>query len=504
EGHIAADDLLWSETTGAWQPASSFPALFAAAPAPPRVVAAGAAAPAPGVRRRTNPLLWAAGLSLAVLAIAAIAILIWNPGDLLGRGGSAATPEAGAAPVGLTTWQDPPGRVVPLATGGSLLIPEGSLPEEATVTASLAALPLLPEGYAAIGPVYEISVDVPPEGPVAVRLPIPEGASDASELVILRVLDIGWAECLDTRVAGGELSAYTSAFSRFAVVQRPGTRPVQLAGEPELVPGERSTYIAVRDIDLSPPGSRLRAMWVVSGPLTLVSESDDGAIVQAASTPGEAFLEYYCMDAAQGVRWYGALPVRVAADSDRLAGGFVVSAVAQTALVNPGDTVNITAAVHGAFVPPIRWEWEYGAEQAGGRTTTGEGVSELSLPPTYYLAGREVYRIATVWATDASGRRAVGQALVLVVPDALRITLEGKSLLIWGGAPLDEIYRASATDGRRLYRWTWNNLPGIQEGSSDTEDRESARYVRFSEPGEHRVQVTVQDESGATATATLA
>jgi len=506
-GQIAPTDLIWSDASGAWQPASGYAALFpatpsqGAAPEPPVPGQPAASPPQAGKRGRRWLLV---GAALALLALGATALWIWRAGGLPSGDGGARASETVALTVESTPWQDPPGRLVPLATGGALFVPDGSLAPDVTISAAIAPVPLLPEGYDAIGPVYDITLSAQPEGPVTVRLPIPQGEVNAEGLVILRVLDIGYAECLETHVSGGELVAYTSAFSRFTVTRPRGARPVNLAGPPELVPGERGTFFAVRDAALSPPGSRLRALWDFSGPLTVISESDDGAVVRAGAEPGDGFVEYYCTDAAQGMRWYGALPLRVVAASERLAGGFVVSAVAQAALVNPGEAVNVSAELHGDYTPPIQWEWSTGGSAPGGRTTTGVDVSQLNLPPLYYEARFEPVRVVTVRATDAQGRTATGECGFLVMPDALQVRLEGPNLLIFQGEPLLEAYTATATAGRTRYRWSWSILPGLDDaGGSDKPDPHDGRYVRFGEPGGYRVRATVEDESGATASATM-
>ncbi|MHB1319848.1 MAG: DUF4339 domain-containing protein, partial [Anaerolineae bacterium] len=314
DGHIAATDLLWSDSTGTWQPASTFPDLFTAppppvvSPAPPPPVPSTAVTPlspaslpvaAPGLAQfpsvpRTRPRwLPIAGVALALLAVAVVAVLLTRDG----RGQDRATDRGFAIDEGLAPVlaeavpvmvPNTPGESVALEAGGSLFFPEGTLPAGTVVTSYLAEPPVMPEGATAVGDTREIIVDPLPPSPVLLRLPIPEGVADPSRLAILRVHDSGYSEFLMTEVQGSDLVAYTPGFSRFTIAELAGISPVTLIGRSTLIPGERAAYYAARDPVISPPGSRLRALWTVDDAVTLVSSNADGATIPAGAAPGGA------------------------------------------------------------------------------------------------------------------------------------------------------------------------------------------------------------------------
>lgn len=503
DGHIAATDQLWNESTGVWQPASSFPELFPATPPPPTVSPAApppVVTPAPirvqaPVRRLPK---WIIPGVLVVLVSAAVVTFV------LTRVGEGTSP-AESVQTAETMFVDIPGRTIPLDVGGSLFVPDGALPDSATVQATYTEAPAMPEGVTALGPTLEISVEPLPVLPVQVRLPLPAGSlpPDGS-LAILRSLDLGYTELLMAEVQDDELVAYTSAFSRFTIVGVAGISPVTLNGQTALIPGQRETYLATRDLKTSPPGSRMQAFWSAEGHATLISENVDGATVEAADTEGTALISYLCVDTSQGMRWYGALPVRVTATLERPAEAFIVSAVTDSPTVNPGDAVEVTASVHGDFEPPIHWEWEATPDIRPAAQDTGPGVATLTLPPLRFEQGTDPHRSLVVRATDARGRQRFDVLSLFVVPDALQVSLSGPSLITWDGTLTYGEYTATATEGLDRYQFSWLRLPGDVANRSDRPGASASWAVNFPEPGDYRLRVTVEDDRNRKATTAYA
>ena len=110
--------------------------------------------------------------------------------------------------------------IVSIATGGSIEIPEGALPEWDEVIVETIDIPILPDDVVPLGIAYLIRSSTELTKPVILRLPIPDGAQDISSLVIVRVTDDGISSILRSSIEGNEVVAQTPGFSTFIVAEK--------------------------------------------------------------------------------------------------------------------------------------------------------------------------------------------------------------------------------------------------------------------------------------------
>ncbi len=390
---------------------------------------------------------------------------------------------ATAAPIALAV----PGTAIAISTGGSLIVPEGALPVDAKVSAMATQVPPLPDDVKPVGDAFSLTASAQPSQPVILRLPIPAGAADPASLVVIRVESDGAATFLMTEVDGSELVAATPGFSTFAIGELLPDQQVRLAGDADMIPGEREVFcprfetnLIVRD-----------AQWRVSGNFTLVFESATSAIVQAGGEPGYGMLNYEFVDLTHGRRWVGSRVL----SSYSGAGKFKVSLITRTPLAYAGEDVLFTASAYGEYEGPITWNWDFGNGTTGEKTTDA-AVRNLELPLTRYEAMQEQpLRRATLTARDAKNREAKAGISVLVRERAFEVVLEGPQVLTWQAGGVSAAYAAAVSGGQGQAQYTWRLLAGVPSIVPYGEAAEQS--FTFPEPGDYRLEVAAADEATA-------
>lgn len=397
------------------------------------------------------------------------------------------------APTAAPTAPAVSGNAIAISTGGSLIVPEGALPQDAQVRALATQMPPLPDDVKPVGDAFSLTASAQPAQPVILRLPIPAGAADPASLVVIRVESDGAATFLMTEVDGSELVAATPGFSTFVIGELLPEQKVRLGGNADMIPGEREVFfpalvtnLIVRD-----------AQWRVSGNFTLVYESATSAIVQAGSEPGNGVVTYEFVDLAHGRRWVGSRVLSSRPD----AGKFKVRLITRTPLAYAGEDVQFTASAYGQFEGPITWSWDFG-NGVQGEQTTDAAVRNLELPLTRYEAMKEQpLRRATLTARDAENREAKAGISVLVRERAFEVVLEGPQVLTWQEGGVSAAYAASVSGAQGQYQYTWRL--GADNPSIVTHGKAVAQRFKFPEPGDYRLEVVAADEAMAEARAFL-
>ncbi len=387
---------------------------------------------------------------------------------------------------------DTPGTIVALGPGGSVLIPEGALPADARITATVTHLPILPDGVQAAGAALSITASAEPSQPVTLRLPVPVGVADPASLAILRVEADGAAAFLMTRVENNELVAETDGFSTFAPVEVPENLVAEAHGRPYLLVGEESTYF----LKLSKPKALVLNSWAVDGMATLVDQNNWSASILAGPAPGPATIHFSFYYPAADAKWLGWYRIRVfdaAFDSEVRVG---VLALPPVALIGR-EKVRVIASAYGDVEPPIVWRWKFD-EGGQGEVETGAGITELELPDSAYPSPDQpgVYHL-TVVATDARGRSATGWGgyeLRKIAP--LLLQLEGPTRLRWIAPRINQTYTAGTSGGEPPYAYTFRLVPGPETARAGSGTGEDSVTLWFDQPGEYRLEVTVVDGRG--------
>ncbi len=395
-----------------------------------------------------------------------------------------------------------PGQTIPLQTGGSVFVPEGALAEGVLVQAQRTEMPLLPDDVEPLGQAVEITADAQPAEPVLLRLPIPEGADNPADLVIVRVEPDGATTFLMTEVDGEHLMAYTPGFSVYLVGQFLSAKPVFVAGNNDLLMGQPATYY----IYPMAPRSAQSATWRVAGDATILSQSDNTLTLQAASHAGRASIEYHAIDLDRGVHWYGKKDLLIRGNAILLGGPYVVSLVTENPVLYADEQAHIRADVHGAFQPPITWTWDYGDGTVGSATGQGDATL-LDLPPKLYAPQDHPYSVA-VTAKDSQGVEATGHLLIRALEQPLAVRLEGAQDVAWVAPGVLAGYEAAASGGTPAYHYDWTFWPGGEarqdaQFASEALSALSREMYAFAEPGEYLIVVVAGDSQANTARAAL-
>jgi hypothetical protein len=366
-------------------------------------------------------------------------------------------------------------RVVPLPSGGSLIVPAGALPPEAEVNVELTCTPLLPElmdDVQAVGEAFAIHATEQPSRSVLLRLPVPAEAADPVRLVVIRVEPDGTTTFLMTVVKDTELVAAAPGFGTFVIGQLLYDDRVTLAGPANLVPGELATFRPLSNLPLSVqgaarpdkkhggfvhsylPSSIHSATWTLKGGITPVYEDTYAAQVHASAKPSWGEISYEFVDLAYGRRWYGVKSVQIASGPEAYAGQpFKVSLSTLTPVIYAGQEVKVVAALQGAFEPPITWSWDFGDGDAGGPVKTDENTGFYALPAKRY-ADQDLPQDHEVQVTaqDSRGREVQESIRVRVVGEPkYRVALEGPQRLAWINPGVAATYTARASGGKPPY-----------------------------------------------------
>lgn len=391
-----------------------------------------------------------------------------------------------AAPTAAPTTLTVPGIAIAISTGGSLIVPEGALPKDAKVSAMATQMPPLPDDVKPVGDAFSLTASSQPSQPVILRLPIPAGAADPSSLVVIRVESDGAATFLMTEVDGSELVAATPGFSTFVIGELLPGQKVSLIGDVYLTPGQRAAFFP----RLEPEVNVRDAKWSVSGNFTLVFESATSAIVQAGK-PGDGLLTYEFLDLARGRRWVGSHMLSSAPGASE----FEVSLITHTPLTYAGEDVTFAASAYGEFEGPITWSWDFGNGEQGEQTT-GAAVRNLELPLTRYTCSQDLgysLYIAKLTARDAMNREAGGGLYVYVLRRSFQVALDGPQILAWQEGGVSAAYAATIHGGVSPYKYTWS-LPAAKPSTESRTDNAQQQFT-FSEPGDYRLEVDVDDDA---------
>jgi hypothetical protein len=407
-----------------------------------------------------------------------------------------ANPTAFPAPVS--------GATIPLDSGGSLVLPEGALPLGAEVNVTAACPPLLPDGVQAVGEAFAIRSTAQPSRPALLRLPVPDGVTDPSNLVIIRVEPNGATTFLMTSVAGKYLEATTPGFSTFTIGRIQDGAMVALVGVADLVSGERGTF----SIRSDPPLSIRDATWATLGGVSLVNESATAAVLRASGQGNSGEISCEFVDLAHGRRWYVHRSVKLSSAAEAyVREPFKVSLVSLTPVIYAGQEVTIEAEVLGTYQAPITWRWDFGDSASGGPVTTDENMTRYTLPSKRY-AGSDQPQDYTVKVTakDATGREVQGSTSVRVlIAPGYSMTVEGPLRLAWKDPYVLASHTARASGELSLYYYVWAQLPGSRV--TTWHGFTSTQVLTITEPGEHRLVVRaigdLKDQKNTTAIAVL-
>jgi len=384
------------------------------------------------------------------------------------------------------------GNTIAISTGGSIIIPEGALPKGTEVEVMATHMPTLPDDVKAVGDAILITAAAQPTEPVTLRLPIPEGAANPSELAIVRVEGDGTTTFLMTRAEGNELVAETPGFSAFARVRIPSALPLKLRGKERLLPGELHTYL----LDHPDPEARVSTSWVASGRGTLVSQGDTAATIRAGDEEGSVNLICSCSEQPTGRNWWGSIRIRVV-DPGVSPDKFSVSVIARPAVAYIGkDTVRVAAAVHGNYQTPLTWTWELENGAKGGPVTTPAGTTEFELPAAD-LPGLDQpgTHVLSVWARDFQDRVYAGLGQYVLKVEPLSLAVDGPHYVDRPGAY--EAYTALCGGGAPPYVYSFVLFPGPKR-RVDSGNTPTATFL-FDQPGAHRLEVTCRDNEGTMA-----
>ena len=382
---------------------------------------------------------------------------------------------------------------VPLPPGGTRGGPPGALPPDAQIRTSLAKTPLLPDDVESVGDALAISATVQPVVPVALRLAVPAGVTDPTDLVIVRVEPNGSTTFLMSDVADNEVIAATPGFSTFLTARVPADQGVDLIGDAQLRQGEQSVYYIAGSVRteegvLSVPRLQGTVWRILGSRATLVYTSDNAAIVQAGDREGFEILCSETIDYAHGRRWVGCRTLYVTGGAADKTPKLTVNT--WTPVVAAREPLRITAGLYGAFQTPIIWEWDFGDGTTGRLTDSND--TRLELPSKRYTT-RDLPRkfSVTVTATDANGVVASGGLDIRVTDAPFRVALAGPQVLAWQEGGVTATYIALAADGETPYEYAWQ-LPGGQPSSLAYTDAPDHWFI-FPEPGGFRLEVVAHD-----------
>lgn len=373
-------------------------------------------------------------------------------------------------------------RVISLPNGGVLVIPAEASQTIKDIETWLTCLPLMPRRVEPMGQAVHIYAETSPSQPATLRLPLPPDASDPYSLTIIRVEPNGHTTFLVTKIDNEELVAATPGFGTF-VIGRLLEQKVSLIGADKLMAGQRQGFypLAVSPLLVE------EMAWSATGALSIVSEDDRGALVQAATIPQWGTVTCQFVDRITGRHWYGHRQVQIISPAQvKSEEPFFILLNKMPAVGHAGEVIQFSADVHGQFAPPLIWSWDFGDGESGGPVTEN-GATTYALPPKQYAKADSVNEYTVkVTATDAQNRTVSRQITMRVyAKPTIELALVGPQRLGWVRPGVSAAYTASASGGTPPYNYVWLANPG--EHFAEEIGATSAQMFTLTEPGEHEV-----------------
>jgi len=436
---------------------------------------------------------WAARLlkkrmssALASLLLIGMVAMACGPGGATPTRVPTAAPTRTPMPAPNATPTEGPTRIIPLPAGGSLEVPKGALPRSAQVLVRLTCMPLLSDGVEAIGDAVAItSTDVPSRA-LFLRLPAPEGATDPSRFVFIRVEPDGTTTFLMTWLRGKDLVAWTPGFGTFVAARLKSYSGPSLSGPAILVPGEVGTYATLSDWPLQMRDE----IWSATAGTQLIRQGMQSGAVVALDLPDWGEIRHSFLETWAGVRWFGARNPSIMPGPEGYAGQpFKVSLSTLTPVTYAGRDVRIGATLHGAFEGPVTWSWVFGDGESGGPVTTEKDLAVYELPAKRYDAQGLVadYEVK-VTAKDARGLEVLSSATIRVFLREFPylLTLEGPLRLPWTGMGASATYTATAIGGKPPHSYELTLFPDDAQHALGTGEALAQDFL-FDQPGEYRI-----------------
>lgn len=409
------------------------------------------------------------------------------------------------------------GETIPLEMGASVFIPEGALPVGTAIDAQVSeVIPLLPEGFNPVGDALILTADAQPQTPVLLRMPIPAGVTDPTNLMIVRIESDGRTTFLMADVDGSDLVAFTPGFSKFCAVELVSGflrewRP-SIFGIPNLLPGQSGTFHLMN----VKPGTMVNSQWTVTGDATIQHQDDVSVTITAGQSGGTAIVSYVGIDLDQGIRFSGSRRVIMMSPAllNTLEGhreGFQVAITSNKPKVFEGESLDVMVSFHGHYRLPVLWSYEVNKCLAQVEMISSDHQPvplSIDCPPGRY----EIF----VWAEYMKLEDDfINNGMLLrfdVFAKPLLVQLLGPTELDMGQHNISAVYTAQASGGNPdqgeaqnpRYDFSWRVLPGgdwVNYGLSDLSVTD--QEFTFDQPGDYRVEVLVKNQDGQEARATL-
>lgn len=409
------------------------------------------------------------------------------------------------------------GETIPLEMGASLFVPEGALPVGTVIDVQLSeVIPLLPEGFNQVGDALILTADAQPQTPVLLRMPIPAGVIDPTNLMIVRVEPDGTTTFLMTDVDGGDLVAFTPGFSKFCAVELVGLfmrdwKPI-LFGNPNLLPGQSGTFYLMN----VHPHIIFNSQWALRGDAVIQHHDDQSVTITAGQTGGTVFLSYVGIDLKHGIRFYSSRMISIMSqellernkDSRE---GFRIAITSNKPKVFEGESLDVLISFHGHYRLPVLWSYELSrCHEKVDVISSNHQPIQLSFDcPVgnyeFYIFA-EYLQTENVFIKTGSGHR------FEVYTKPLMVQLVGPTELTLGDQNKTAVFTAEASGGiprqgeaqNPLYDFSWRVLPGgewVQYGLSELTITD--QEFSFNQPGDYRVEVLVKNQDGHEARAIL-
>lgn len=393
---------------------------------------------------------------------------------------------------------------VQFAGGGGVMLPEGSIADDAAITATSVTAPGLPDDLEPLAGTMNVEAAEQPSRPIEIRLPVPVG-ENPDDLTIYRYEDDGTLTLLGTTLDGTELVAGAPGFSRFGIARNPGIR-ISISGPRILDLGAVGFYRLLRlsaGFDVWTFGAENIAVY---GPLTIdeILRWNDGSTVTVKAMNTEGFgtianeFSYYVTernvipDNSVNRIFRGFASVNVSVQD--LAGAPTESAVRISAdsvlyLGQAEEPGAIFARVENADPSDnFMWRWDY------GDTVTGSMVDDrrITIPGRRYAA-KGVYTV-TVSATklDAMG----AETGPMLEAQFLVEVRDADDFFAWIDGPVSidnpgdrGQYTARTLGGTPEFDFRWQVLPGGQAVTGTS----STQTLTFPRAGGALVHLTVTD-----------
>ena len=317
---------------------------------------------------------WAARLlkkrmssALASLLLIGMAAMACGPGGATPTRGPAVAP-TGAAPT-RTPMPAPSATptevrtgIFPLPWGGLLIVPKDALPSSAQVLVRLTCMPLLTSDVEAIGDAVAITCPDVPARTLILLIPAPEGATDPSEYVIIRVEPDGMTTYLMTELVGKDLVAWTPGYGTFVFARLKSYSGPNLSGPAILVPGEMGTFATLSDWPLLMRDET----WSATAGTELIQQGMQSGAVVALEQPDWGEIRHSFLETWTGVRWFGARNPGITQAPEGYAGQpFKVSLSTLTPVTYAGREIRIGATLHG-------YHHQRGAAVSGNQPIAGQ------------------------------------------------------------------------------------------------------------------------------------